>query len=104
MKSSREVLLRFSARFLSGEGDLTRHLMFMGYSVACKQTPLDEYRFAVDNLSQDLRDGVRIGRLVESYTNDFTLLQVNTYTFTASQIDKYIENALSCEYSAKYGL
>lgn len=48
----------------------------MGYSVSHTQKPLDEYNFLVTNLAVDLRDGVRLARLVELHTKDFTILQV----------------------------
>lgn len=34
VQSSREVLLSFSRKFLSGEGDITKHLQHLGYSVS----------------------------------------------------------------------
>ena len=54
---------------------MTRHLMLLGYSVSCKQSALDEYNFAVSNLATDLRDGIRLAKLVEVLSGDFTLLQ-----------------------------
>ena len=59
-QSSREMLLRFSRDYLSGEGDVTRHLNFFGYVVTVTQTQADEYDYAVTNLAMDLRDGVRL--------------------------------------------
>ncbi|KAF9333100.1 hypothetical protein BG006_004013 [Podila minutissima] len=57
IKSSRELLLTISRNYLMGEGDIIRHLLFMGYSVLHIQAPLDEYDFTVNNLAVDLRDG-----------------------------------------------
>ncbi|KAG0088068.1 hypothetical protein BGZ92_006649 [Podila epicladia] len=65
IKSSRELLLTISRNYLMGEGDIIRHLLFMGYSVLHIQAPLDEYDFTVNNLAVDLRDGVRLCRLVD---------------------------------------
>ena len=59
-QTSREILLRFSRDFLSGEGDLTKHMAYLGYSVSHTQMPIDEYDFAVTNLAVDLRDGMKL--------------------------------------------
>jgi len=50
----------FSRECLRGEGDITKHLGYMGYTVSHVQTALDEYDFAVANLATDLRDGLRL--------------------------------------------
>ena len=60
LQTSREVLLCFSRDFLSGEGDLTKHMTYLGYTVCHIQMPIDEYDFAVMNLAVDLRDGMRL--------------------------------------------
>ncbi|XP_022094618.1 abnormal spindle-like microcephaly-associated protein homolog [Acanthaster planci] len=72
-KSSRDILLHFSREYLRGEGDLTRHLSFMGYSVTHRQTALDEFDFSVTKLATDLRCGVRLARVVELLIHDWTL-------------------------------
>lgn len=59
-KASRDFLLNISRDFLSGEGDVTRHLSYLGYVVSYVQTPLDEFDYAVTNLAIDLRNGVRL--------------------------------------------
>uniref|UniRef100_A0A4W3K579 Assembly factor for spindle microtubules n=1 Tax=Callorhinchus milii TaxID=7868 RepID=A0A4W3K579_CALMI len=71
-KSSKDLLLAFSRDFLSGEGDLCRHLSYMGLTVSHFQTPLHEFNFAITNLAVDLRCGVRIVRAVELLTQDWT--------------------------------
>lgn len=68
VKSSKEVLLSFCCDFLRGEGDFIRHLGLMGYHVSFAQTYTDEYDYTVSNLAVDLRDGVRLTRLVEVLT------------------------------------
>ncbi|XP_033114872.1 abnormal spindle-like microcephaly-associated protein homolog [Anneissia japonica] len=73
-KSSRMLLLSFSREYLKGEGDVTRHLSFLGYCVTHKQTPLDEFDFAVTNIATDLRCGVRLARIVELLLRDWKLL------------------------------
>lgn len=59
-KSSKDILLAISRDFLSGEGDLSRHLGFLGLPVSHIQTPLDEFDFAVTNLAVDLQCGIRL--------------------------------------------
>ncbi|XP_071948699.1 uncharacterized protein [Antedon mediterranea] len=72
-KSNRKLLLSFSKEYLKGEGDVTRHLSFLGYCVTHKQTPLDEFDFSVTNLATDLRCGIRLVRIVELLIRDWKL-------------------------------
>ncbi|XP_042321051.1 abnormal spindle-like microcephaly-associated protein isoform X2 [Sceloporus undulatus] len=72
-KSSKEILLAFSRDFLSGEGDLSRHLGFLGLPVNHVQTPLDEFDFAVTNLATDLQCGIRLVRALELLSSDWSL-------------------------------
>ncbi|XP_073669678.1 abnormal spindle-like microcephaly-associated protein isoform X2 [Paramisgurnus dabryanus] len=72
-KSSKDLLLAFSRDFLSGEGILSRHLGHLGLAVSHVQTPLDEFNFAVKNLAVDLRCGIRLVRVMELFTLDWTL-------------------------------
>lgn len=72
-KTSKEILLAFSRDFLSGSGDLSRHLSLLGLPVNHVQTPLDEFDFAVTNLAVDLQCGVRLVRTMELLTGDQTL-------------------------------
>ncbi|XP_055966704.1 abnormal spindle-like microcephaly-associated protein [Sorex fumeus] len=72
-KTSKEILLAFSRDFLSGEGDLSRHLSLLGLPVNHVQTPFDEFDFAVTNLAVDLQCGVRLVRAMELLTQDWTL-------------------------------
>ncbi|NWV53811.1 ASPM protein, partial [Daphoenositta chrysoptera] len=72
-KASKELLLAFSRDFLSGEGDLSRHLGFLGLPVSHIQTPLDEFDFAVTNLAVDLQCGIRLVRTVELLTKNWSL-------------------------------
>ena len=59
------MLIDFAKKFLSGEGDIIRHLGLLGYNVKHKQNILDEFDYTVKNLASDLRDGVRLCRLIE---------------------------------------
>uniref|UniRef100_A0A8C3L5I4 Abnormal spindle microtubule assembly n=1 Tax=Chrysolophus pictus TaxID=9089 RepID=A0A8C3L5I4_CHRPC len=72
-KTSKDILLAISRDFLSGEGDLSRHLGFLGLPVSHIQTPLDEFDFAVTNLAVDLQCGIRLVRTMELLTNDWNL-------------------------------
>ncbi|NXQ22282.1 ASPM protein, partial [Peucedramus taeniatus] len=72
-KASKDLLLAFSRDFLSGAGDLSRHLGFLGLPVSHVQTPLDEFDFAVTNLAVDLQCGIRLVRTVELLTKNWSL-------------------------------
>uniref|UniRef100_A0A2R9CD51 Assembly factor for spindle microtubules n=1 Tax=Pan paniscus TaxID=9597 RepID=A0A2R9CD51_PANPA len=70
---NKEILLAFSRDFLSGEGDLSRHLGLLGLPVNHVQTPFDEFDFAVTNLAVDLQCGVRLVRTMELLTQNWDL-------------------------------
>ncbi|KAM8874665.1 abnormal spindle-like microcephaly-associated protein isoform 2-T2 [Spinachia spinachia] len=72
-KTSKDLLLAFSRDFLSGEGILPRHLGYMGLPVSHVQRPLDEFNFAVKNLAVDLKCGIRLVRVMELLTQDWSL-------------------------------
>ena len=67
-KDSRSILLTFSREILSGIGDITKVLRSHKYVVQHKQTYLDEFDYAVNDMSSDLRDGVRLCRAMELIT------------------------------------
>lgn len=54
----------FCADMVAAHGDLIRRLRSIGYNLNHKQTHLDEVNYAVKSLN-DLRDGIRITRVVE---------------------------------------
>lgn len=62
-KSSAALLCAFSAKVLSGEGDILKHLALLGYSVSVIQKTVDEVVWEVKNLKTDLRDGVRLAKV-----------------------------------------
>ncbi|XP_049849935.1 abnormal spindle-like microcephaly-associated protein homolog [Schistocerca gregaria] len=64
-KSSAEIVYEFSRQFLTGEGDVLRHLRAMEYVVEYQQMQLDEYVFSAENLECCFRDGVRLCGLAE---------------------------------------
>ena len=73
VKSSKDVILAISRNTLRGEGDVLRHLTLLGYTVSFAQSYIDEFDYHVTNLAVDLRDGVRLARLVELLTNSYSL-------------------------------
>jgi hypothetical protein len=64
-KSTKEAVTCFSKEFLSGEGDVIRHLTLLGVNLTFQQCALDEYEFNVSNLFSDLRDGVVLAKIVD---------------------------------------
>ncbi|KAI5651756.1 abnormal spindle-like microcephaly-assoc'd, ASPM-SPD-2-Hydin domain-containing protein [Phthorimaea operculella] len=64
-KESREIIIRFTRELIAGIGDITKHLRPIGYVVCHKQSYLDEYKYAVHNIALDIRDGVRITKVME---------------------------------------
>lgn len=63
IKSSQAMLITFAKEFLSGEGNVLRHLAHScSYKVFHQQQKLDEFDFQVGNLSTDLRNGIRLTR------------------------------------------
>lgn len=64
-KSSLSVLQGLCRLLIPSVGDIARILGHLGYQVSCVQFPLEEYDYCVSNLATDLRDGVRLTRLVE---------------------------------------
>ena len=41
------MIVEFSKNYLSGEGDITRHLAYLGMPMEYKQTEIDEFDFSV---------------------------------------------------------
>lgn len=64
-KSSGDVVKALFQQLNPSAGDPIRALSHVGYSVSHSQYPLEEYAYTIDNLAVDLRDGVRLTRLVE---------------------------------------
>ncbi|CAB3223961.1 unnamed protein product [Arctia plantaginis] len=64
-KESREIIIRFTREVIAGIGDITKHLRPLGYVVSHKQSYLDEYKYAVHNIALDIRDGVRLVKVME---------------------------------------
>jgi hypothetical protein len=60
-----QAVSQFLRGRLVGEGNVVRHLEMLGFKLHYKQSALLEYPFAVHNLAADLRDGLRLTRLIE---------------------------------------
>ncbi|KAL6426055.1 hypothetical protein ACFW04_008971 [Cataglyphis niger] len=67
-KESREILLSFSRELLSGIGDVTKVLRGHYYILTHRQTSIEEYDYAVTDIRHNLRDGVRLCRVMELIT------------------------------------
>lgn len=64
-KSSVDVVKALFQLLNPSAGDPVRALSHVGYNVSHAQYPLEEYAYNINNLAVDLRDGVRLTRLVE---------------------------------------
>ena len=85
IKSSRDILLSFSRDYLSGEGDIIKHLAYLKYQVNHKQTALDEFDYAVTNFSTDLRCGLRLSKVAEFLTGATLSTQLRVPTVSMLQ-------------------
>ncbi|KAL9055027.1 MAG: hypothetical protein Q9162_003792 [Coniocarpon cinnabarinum] len=65
-KSSTTVLQGLCRLIIPSVGDVSRVVSHLGYHLEHVQYPLEEFTYQIDNLAVDLRDGVRLTRLVES--------------------------------------
>jgi abnormal spindle-like microcephaly-associated protein len=102
IKSSAEMIKRFFHDVLSGGGDIMRQLRHIDYQVQHEQTPLAEYPFTVTNLSKDLKDGIRLCKLVEVLTNDQELMSHVKCPVNAKAVAKY-NIKLAFDAFAKHG-
>lgn len=64
-KESAEILKKFASLVLANYGDIIRTLRRFEYIVNHKQTVIDEFDYAFKNLAVDLRDGVRLTKVME---------------------------------------
>ncbi|KAK9844436.1 hypothetical protein WJX74_002496 [Apatococcus lobatus] len=68
IKSSAEMACALLRKHLQGEHDIVRALAKLGCSLSYQQAPSDEIKFSISMLAVDLRDGVRLNRLIEHLT------------------------------------
>ncbi|XP_059610908.1 protein abnormal spindle [Phlebotomus argentipes] len=64
-KESMEIMTQVSSLLVTNVGDILRYLKRIGYVLEHKQTYLDEFNYAFSNLATDLRDGIRLTRVME---------------------------------------
>jgi len=74
LKSSEDVLRAALQNSMYGEGDIVRNLSQCTYKLHYKQNPIREYDFRCTNLAVDLRDGVRLCRLMEVLNADILFM------------------------------
>lgn len=65
IKSSSQILLHFCKLCLKAEGDFINHLSSFGYEVQYVQKPFYEYMLHLDDISQDMKDGVKLVALLD---------------------------------------
>ncbi|KAG1710035.1 hypothetical protein DVH05_017043 [Phytophthora capsici] len=68
VKDSQVFVTEFCRLFLASEGRIDKHLKQLGYTLKHQQTPLDEIDLEVKSLEVDLRDGIRLAKLMEALT------------------------------------
>ena len=99
VKSSKDVVAAICKEFLKGEGDIFRHLATLEYKPDYQQYEIDEYDLNVTNILMDLRDGVRLCRLVDVISNTTTpvckkllvpALNISRKEHNVKQLLKYI--------------
>ncbi|XP_019176029.1 PREDICTED: abnormal spindle-like microcephaly-associated protein homolog isoform X2 [Ipomoea nil] len=75
VKSSNQLINEFlSSDVMHGEGNLLAHLVIIGFKANYQQNPLVEYQFKVDDIFEDLQDGVRLCRAVQLLQHDPSIL------------------------------
>ena len=75
IKSSLAFLRELIALIHPSVGDIYRLLKPLNYHLHYTQYPLSEFSYSVENLATDLRDGVRLTRLVELLLYPLTSLE-----------------------------
>lgn len=102
-KESREIIIRFTREVIAGIGDITRHLRPLGYVVSHKQSYLDEYKYAVHNIALDIRDGVRLVKVMEIILiKDGLLSQLRTPAISRLQKIHNVQVALNALKEANF--
>eukprot|EP00698_Gefionella_okellyi_P000258 TRINITY_DN10222_c0_g1_i1.p1 TRINITY_DN10222_c0_g1~~TRINITY_DN10222_c0_g1_i1.p1 ORF type:complete len:1350 (+),score=396.93 TRINITY_DN10222_c0_g1_i1:43-4092(+) len=65
VKSTSAWMTMFARNYMRGEADIMRHLKFFNYRLSYEQQPRDDFEWRLTNLATDLRDGIRLSRVVE---------------------------------------
>ncbi|GMF64934.1 unnamed protein product [Phytophthora lilii] len=74
IKNSQVFVTEFCRLFLASEGRIDKHLKQLGYVLRHVQTALDEIDLEVKNMETDLRDGIRLAKLMEALTTPASAL------------------------------
>lgn len=87
-KTSVEVLQALTRVLLPSCGDITKQLNHLGCHLSYKQHQLQEYDYQMDNIAIDLRDGVRLTRIVEVlfYTPEHAHSEEETVTLNSGEV------------------
>lgn len=64
-KKTKDILLKFSSSLLGNIGDIQRELKRIGIVFTHEQNYIDEFDYAFRNLAVDIRDGVRLTKVME---------------------------------------
>jgi hypothetical protein len=65
LKSSAEVLRAVSRLLIPTNADITKPMSHLNYTLETVQDPLSEFDYRIDNIAVDMRDGIRITRVIE---------------------------------------
>nr|CCA19727.1 abnormal spindlelike microcephalyassociated protein putative [Albugo laibachii Nc14] len=68
VRQSQTIINEFCRLYFSSEGRIDRHLETLEYKVSYTQNPVDEVNPSINDIGNDLRDGVRLARLLEALT------------------------------------
>ncbi|KAL6200989.1 hypothetical protein ACLB2K_024704 [Fragaria x ananassa] len=75
IKSSQQVIHDFlSSDIMLGEGNISAHLVILGYKVSHQQSPIVDFDFRVTDLFADLQDGLRLCRAIQLLQDDSSIL------------------------------
>ncbi|CAO1402944.1 unnamed protein product [Diamesa serratosioi] len=104
-KETNEILKKFASLVIANFGDILRHLKRLDYVLSHKQTYIDEFDYAFNNLAVDLRDGVRLNKVMEIILlrDDLTKM-VRAPAISRLQKVYNVECALKALQSADYQL
>ncbi|KAH7301391.1 hypothetical protein KP509_23G023300 [Ceratopteris richardii] len=103
IKSSRDALQEFLLGSMHGEGDVIGHLGVLGYHVMHVQVGLLDYSFEVTNLVEDMRDGVRLCRLIQVLLADTSILM--KMKIPSDRVRRHSHNCnIALEYLARAGI
>ena len=73
IKSSKNIIYKYVSLYIKSEGDIFKRIELFGYCVNYQQNLLNEYNYEIKNLSNDLRNGICLTRLIEIKFKDYSL-------------------------------